>query len=51
MDEIDTNKLESLLANEYAVLWFAKYETLPKGMHPIPSNVAQEDVEFFIDFE
>jgi len=50
MNEIEPNKLDSLLANEYAVLWLAKYGTPPKGMHPIPSNVAEEEVQFFISF-
>ena len=50
MDEIEPNKLESLLANEYADLWLAKFGTPPKGMHPIPSNVAEEEVQFFISF-
>jgi hypothetical protein len=51
MNEIDPNKLESLLADEYAALWLAKYGTSPKGMHPIPSNVAQDEVHFYIDFD
>jgi len=51
MDEIQPNKLESFLANEYADLWMAKYGTPPKGMHPIPSNVAQDEVHFYIDFD
>jgi hypothetical protein len=50
MDEIEPNKLESLLVNEYADLWLAKFGTPPKGMHPIPSNVAEENVQFFISF-
>ena len=50
MEEIELTKLESLLANEYADLWLAKFGTPPKGMHPIPSNVAEDNVQFFISF-
>ena len=50
MEEIDPTKLESLLADEYADLWLAKFGTPPKGMHPIPSNVAEDEIQFFISF-
>jgi len=51
MGEIKANKLEILLVDEYVKLWIAKYESSPKGMHPIPSNVAQDEVHFYIDFD
>ena len=51
MNEIEPNKLENFLANEYAALWVSKYGNAPKGMHPIPSNVAQDEVHFYIDFD
>jgi len=50
MEEIELTKLESLLANEYADLWLAKFGTPPRGMHPIPSNVAEDEIKFFISF-
>jgi hypothetical protein len=50
MLEIEPSSLENLLANEYYLLWDKRYGTPPKGWHPIPSNVAQEDVLFFIVF-
>jgi hypothetical protein len=50
MTEIGPSKLDSLLADEYVKLWVAKYGSPPKGMHPIPSDVAEEEVQFFIDF-
>jgi hypothetical protein len=51
MNEIEPNKLEGLLANEYCFLWNKRYGTPPKGWHPIPSDVAEEDVLFFIVFD
>ena len=50
MEEIEPTKLERLLADEYADLWLAKFGTPPKGMHPIPSNVAEDEIQFFISF-
>jgi len=50
MAEIKVSKLERLLINEYADLWLAKFGTPPRGMHPIPSNVAEDEVQFFISF-
>lgn len=50
MDQVDTGQLDLLLAKEYEELWIAKYGNPPKGMHPIPSNVAEDDVRFFIVF-
>jgi hypothetical protein len=50
MEEIELTKLESLLANEYADLWLAKFGTPSRGMHPIPSNVAEDEIKFFISF-
>lgn len=50
MARIKADQLSQMLASEYAALWLAKYGTTPKGMHPIPSNVAQDEVQFFISF-
>lgn len=50
MVQIDSDQLSKMLANEYADLWLAKFGTPPKGMHPIPSNVAEDEVQFFISF-
>lgn len=50
MSQIVISQLSQLLANEYAALWLEKYGTPPNGMHPIPSNVAEEEVQFFISF-
>ena len=50
MVQIDSDLLSQMLASEYADLWLAKFGTPPKGMHPIPSNVAQDEVHFYIDF-
>jgi hypothetical protein len=50
MSQVGPDKLSQLLANEYAALWLEKYGTPPKGMHPIPSDVAEEEVQFFISF-
>lgn len=50
MSQVGPDKLSQLLANEYAALWLEKYGTPPKGMHPIPTNVAEEEVQFFISF-
>ena len=50
MDQVNTGQLVQLLAKEYEELWIAKYGNPPKGMHPIPSNVAEDDVQFFIVF-
>ena len=50
MNQIETDQLNKMLINEYKNLWLAKYGASPKGMHPIPSDVAEEDVKFFIVF-
>jgi len=50
MVQIDADQLSQMLANEYADLWLAKFGTPPRGMHPIPSNVAEDEVQFFISF-
>ena len=51
MSQVEPDKLSQLLANEYADLWLAKFRTPPRGMHPIPSDVAQDDVHFYIHFD
>ena len=50
MNQIETDQLNQMLINEYESLWIAKYGASPKGMHPIPSNVAEDEVMFFISF-
>lgn len=50
MTEIELSNLDSLLVDEYFKLWIAKYGLPPKGMHPIPSDVAEDEVQFFISF-
>ena len=50
MDKVKTEKLTQLLVKEYEEFWTAKYGSPPEGMHPIPSNVAEDDVKFFIVF-
>ena len=50
MAQIDADQLSQMLASEYADLWLAKFGTPPRGMHPIPSNVAEDEVQFFISF-
>ena len=50
MKQFETDNLNDLLIKEYEQLWIAKYGNKPKGMHPIPSNVAEDDVQFFIAF-
>lgn len=50
MVQIDADQLSQMLASEYADLWMAKFGTPPRGMHPIPSNVAEDEVQFFISF-
>ena len=50
MVQIDADQLSQMLASEYADLWLAKFGTPPRGMHPIPSNVAEDEVRFFISF-
>lgn len=50
MKQFETENLNDLLIKEYEQLWIAKYGNEPKGMHPIPSNVAEDDVQFFIVF-
>ena len=50
MSQVGPDKLSQLLANEYADLWLAKFGTPPRGMHPIPSDVAEDEVQFFISF-
>jgi len=50
MKHVETDNLKHLLIKEYEQLWVAKYGSQPKGMHPIPSNVAEDDVQFFIAF-
>lgn len=48
--EIQTSNAIKLLIDEYKKLWIANYGSNPKGMHPIPSNVPEHDVLFFIVF-
>jgi hypothetical protein len=50
MDQVDSGQIVQLLAKEYEELWTAKYGGPPEGMHPIPSNVGEYDVQFFIVF-
>ena len=50
MKQVEIDNLNDLLIKEYEQLWIAKYGNEPKGMHPIPSNVAEDDVQFFIAF-
>jgi hypothetical protein len=50
MASIDADQLSQLLVSEYVDLWLAKFGTPPKGMHPIPSNVAEDQIRFFISF-
>ena len=50
MVQIDSDQLSQMLVSEYADLWMAKFGTPPKGMHPIPSNVAEDQIQFFISF-
>lgn len=50
MASIDADQLSQLLVSEYADLWLAKFGTPPIGMHPIPSNVAEDQIQFFISF-
>lgn len=50
MIEVKLDHLNRMLLNEYFSLWLSAYGGPPKGMHPIPSNVAQDDVNFFISF-
>jgi len=51
MSQVVIDQLSQMLASEYAALWLSKYGNAPKGMHPIPSNVAQDEVHFYIDFD
>jgi hypothetical protein len=51
MSQVGVDQLSHMLASEYAALWVSKYGSEPKGMHPIPSNVAQDEVHFYIDFD
>ena len=50
MVQIDSDQLSQMLVSEYADLWMAKFGTPPRGMHPIPSNVAEDQIQFFISF-
>ena len=50
MKQVEIDNLNDLLIKEYEQLWIAKYGNEPKGMHPIPSNVAEDDVQFFFAF-
>lgn len=50
MAQVDSDQLTKMLVSEYADLWLAKFGTPPRGMHPIPSNVAEDEVQFFISF-